>query len=321
MARYFKFKTPDALGRRSRPPGCRRSRSPIDSRPLFQPVAIGTKRCGNRLAIQPMEGCDGTLDGRPDELTFRRYVRFGGGGAKLIWGEATAISDEGRANPRQLWLHDGSAAAIEDDARRLPPGTSRRVRQRRRPAPRPANHAFRPLRISPAPAGHARSPARPADRRQARPAAPVDDSYPLLTDDELKRIEDQYVAAARLAAKIGVDFIDLKQCHRYLLSELLAAKNRPGPVRRQSRKPHALGPPGDRPHPRRIARPAARHAIQCLRRHPVPGGATRRDRRALPASRCRSSRPSGRTQPIICERTSPNRSSLSASCATGASGS
>ena len=35
--------------------------------------------------------------------------------------------------------------------------------------------------------------------------------------------------AARLAAKIGVDFIDLKQCHRYLLSELLAAKNRPGP--------------------------------------------------------------------------------------------
>ncbi len=57
---------------------------------------------------------------------------------------------------------------------------------------------------------------------------PVDDSYPLLTDDELKRIEDQYVAAARLATKIGVDFIDLKQCHRYLLSELLAAKNRPG---------------------------------------------------------------------------------------------
>src|SRR5439155_25595005 len=43
-----------------------------------------------------------------------------------------------------------------------------------------------------------------------------------------KRIEDQYLAAAQLAARIGCDFIDLKQCHRYLLSELLAAKNRPG---------------------------------------------------------------------------------------------
>ena len=29
--------------------------------------------------------------------------------------------------------------------------------------------------------------------------------------------------------EIGFDFVDLKQCHRYLLSELLAAKTRSGP--------------------------------------------------------------------------------------------
>ncbi|HMF10829.1 MAG TPA: NADH:flavin oxidoreductase, partial [Gemmataceae bacterium] len=63
------------------------------------------------------------------------------------------------------------------------------------------------------------------DRRSGRP---VDASYPLLSDDDLKTIEDQFVAAAKLAARIGFDFIDLKQCHRYLLSELLAATNRPG---------------------------------------------------------------------------------------------
>ena len=49
-----------------------------------------------------------------------------------------------------------------------------------------------------------------------------------LSGDDLERIEDQYVEAARWTSKIGADFIDLKQCHRYLLSELLAAKNRPG---------------------------------------------------------------------------------------------
>ncbi|MBI5757918.1 MAG: NADH:flavin oxidoreductase, partial [Planctomycetales bacterium] len=56
----------------------------------------------------------------------------------------------------------------------------------------------------------------------------VDDSYPTLTDDELKRLEDQFVVAAKIAAKIGCDFIDIKQCHRYLLSELLASTTRPG---------------------------------------------------------------------------------------------
>ena len=71
MARYFKFKTPEDARRRSRPgSGASRALRQFDA--LFTPLTIGTRRCGNRLAIQPMEGCDGTLDGRPDELTFRR---------------------------------------------------------------------------------------------------------------------------------------------------------------------------------------------------------------------------------------------------------
>ena len=78
------------------------------------------------------------------------------------------------------------------------------------------------------------------------------------SDDDLKRIEDQYVAAARLAAKIGVDFVDLKQCHRYLLSELLAAKNRPGPYGGSLENRTRLVRNVDRPHPRRIPRPADR---------------------------------------------------------------
>src|SRR5271156_2513427 len=59
-----------------------------------------------------MEGCDATLDGEPDELTFRRYRRFGAGGAKLIWGEAAAVVEEGRANPRQLLVNEANASAM-----------------------------------------------------------------------------------------------------------------------------------------------------------------------------------------------------------------
>src|SRR6266849_10163511 len=112
MARYFKFRSLDDLDAE-----CRRLsldlRFTSDFSPLFRPVPIGPLRAGNAFCIQPMEGCDGTLDGRPDELTFRRYQRFGAGGAKLIWGEATAVVEEARANSRQLLLSDATAADFE----------------------------------------------------------------------------------------------------------------------------------------------------------------------------------------------------------------
>jgi 2,4-dienoyl-CoA reductase-like NADH-dependent reductase (Old Yellow Enzyme family) len=69
-------------------------------------------------------------------------------------------------------------------------------------------------------------PRTPADKTTGQA---VDASYPLLDDDYLRRLVDRYVAAARLAYRIGCQFVDVKQCHRYLLSELLAAKTRPGP--------------------------------------------------------------------------------------------
>ncbi len=227
MARYFRYRTTaDVIADAARLGHALFLSGRFDV--LFQPVEIAGRRVGNRLAVQPMEGCDGTPDGRPDELTFRRYVRFGRGGAKLIWGEATAVSDEGRMNPRQLWLHDRSASAIEVMLR----GCRKAHRDAfggdadllvglqlthsgrygyRRAMPVTRDPLLDPLTV---------------DKSTGRP---IDDSVPLVSDDELKRIEDQYVAAARLAGKIGFDFVDIKQCHRYLLSELLAAKNRPGP--------------------------------------------------------------------------------------------
>src|SRR5437899_11605013 len=105
MSRYFKFHSLDDLRAES-------SRLGLDLRfsddfgPLFRPVPIGPLRAGNALCIQPMEGCDGTPDGRPDELTFRRYRRFGRGGAGLTWGEAAAVLDGRQANSRQLPVTD-----------------------------------------------------------------------------------------------------------------------------------------------------------------------------------------------------------------------
>ena len=120
MSRYFKYKSSEGLLADARALGLDIDLSE-DLSPLFRPIEIGGRRVGNRLAIQPMEGCDGELDGSPGELTFRRYRRFGAGGAKLIWGEAAAVVPEGRrqsaAARHRLYDGPGLERLLRDDAK------------------------------------------------------------------------------------------------------------------------------------------------------------------------------------------------------------
>ena len=74
-----------------------------DDSPLAQPYTVHGRTVGNRFAVLPMEGWDGTPNGRPTDLVKRRWAHFGQSGAKLVWGgEAVAVRHEGRANPNQL---------------------------------------------------------------------------------------------------------------------------------------------------------------------------------------------------------------------------
>jgi 2,4-dienoyl-CoA reductase-like NADH-dependent reductase (Old Yellow Enzyme family) len=54
------------------------------------------------------------------------------------------------------------------------------------------------------------------------------DGVRVLTDDELDRLVDDYIEAARLASDAGFQFIDVKACHGYLGHELLGATTRAG---------------------------------------------------------------------------------------------
>lgn len=226
MARYFKYKTPADLVEDARSLG-HEIRLDEDLSMLFQPLYVRGRMLKNRLAVQPMEGCDGTLDGFPDELTYRRYHRFGGGGAALVWGEATAIADEGRMNPRQLWIYEKTVPALTDMIAQC------------RAAHRDATgsddgllvglqltHSGRFAYRKPLIATH--DPLLDPLTIDKTTGKPVDGDYPLLSDDDLKRLEDDYLNAVGRAVRCGVDFVDLKQCHRYLLSEILGARNRTG---------------------------------------------------------------------------------------------
>jgi NADPH2 dehydrogenase len=182
-----------------------------DIQASLTPIQIGGRTAGNRLAIHPMEGCDGTLEGAPDALTVRRWSRFASGGAKLLWGEAIAVDPDARANTRQLLMSEQNLPALAElialARREHGPGADTCLIGLQ------LTHSGRWSYPSPAVLFHD-----PALRNNAR----------IMTDAELDRLQDLYVTAALRARDIGVDFVDIKQCHRYLLSEMLAAKTRPG---------------------------------------------------------------------------------------------
>jgi NADPH2 dehydrogenase len=181
-----------------------------DIQAALTPLLVANRTVGNRFAIHPMEGCDGTLEGAPDELTFRRWARFGAGGAKLLWGEAVAIDPDARANTRQLLIAEQTLSSLEQ--------LIALARKEHGPASDflvgiQLTHSGRWSYPTPSVMFHD-----PALRNNGR----------IITDDELDRLQDQYVQASRRARDIGADFVDIKQCHRYLLSEMLASKTRPG---------------------------------------------------------------------------------------------
>ncbi|MBE6669086.1 MAG: flavin oxidoreductase/NADH oxidase [Ruminococcaceae bacterium] len=188
---------------------------------LGENVIVGKKTVRNRLVCQPMEGCDGTADGRPGEKTVRRYIRFAEGGAGLIWFEATACTEEGRANPRQLWLTEkniDSFKSIVDTIRET-------CLKKNGYAPiiiMQNTHSGRYSKPEgkPAPIIAYNNPIFEKD-------SPIDKEC-IITDDGIDRVKDMLISTAVLAEKAGFDGVDIKCCHRYLNSELLSAYNREG---------------------------------------------------------------------------------------------
>lgn len=197
--------------------------------PLAQPYTLSDGfTIGNRFCVQPMEGWDGTPDGRPSDLTIRRWENFGRSGAKLIWGgEAVAVMHEGRANPNQLMINEHTLPDLKDLRETLVNTHAALYGS--------TDDLLVGLQLT-----HSGRFARPNDKTRLEPVIlyhhPVLDRRfgigaddPVMSDERIQALIATFVDAAEMAASIGFQFVDLKHCHGYLGHEFLSAVSRPGP--------------------------------------------------------------------------------------------
>lgn len=188
---------------------------------LSFPFKLERKSIPNRICYQPMEGCDGTADGAPGELTIRRYLRFAAGGAGLIWFEATAVVPEGRANPRQLYLSEKNVdkfAALLHQIKQ----TCFKINGYEPIIICQLTHSGRWSKPTGTPA-----PLIAYNKPVFEGATPLPKEA-IVTDAYLDGLAERYATSAKLAKEAGFDGVDVKACHGYLLSELLNAYTREG---------------------------------------------------------------------------------------------
>ncbi len=193
---------------------------------LAEPIKLDDKTIPNRICIHPLEGFDGTPDGKPSELIFRRYERYAKGGAGLLWYESIAISNDGRCNPLQMIISEHTLLEVK----RLLDETNKTAEN---------DFGVRPYNVLQLTHSGRRSVNK---EWEPTPLAVVENPYidhhnsidgragkiTFATDEKIEEIIDDFINAAVLSHEAGFDSVDVKVCHEYILRELLSAFTRPG---------------------------------------------------------------------------------------------
>lgn len=187
---------------------------------LFEPLQIGPLGLASRIVIAPMcqySACDGT----PGDWHLIHLGHLALSGAALLILEATAVSPEGRISPQDLGLYsddnEAGLARILAAVRAHSPITvamqlSHAGRKGSSRAPWDGGAQIRPDE----PQGW------PTVAPSALPHAHAELAPRALDDAGLERVRAQFAAAARRAARLGIDGIEIHMAHGYLLHQFLS---------------------------------------------------------------------------------------------------
>ncbi|AMM23666.1 NADH:flavin oxidoreductase/NADH oxidase [Variovorax sp. PAMC 28711] len=187
---------------------------------LFTPIDIGALPLDNRILIAPMCQYSAT-EGTPGDWHMIHLGQLALSGASLLILEATAVSPEARITPADLGLYSD-----ENEA-----GLARILK---------AIRQYSPIKVG-MQLGHAGRKASsdvPWDGGQQirstnprgwttvsssnLPHGPDDDAPVALDATGLAKVRDDFAAAARRAARLGIDGLEIHAAHGYLLHQFLS---------------------------------------------------------------------------------------------------
>ncbi|SFO88824.1 2,4-dienoyl-CoA reductase [Variovorax sp. OK605] len=187
---------------------------------LFEPLQIGGLRIDNRIVIAPMCQYSAT-EGTPGDWHMIHLGHLALSGAGLLIIEATAVEAEGRISPGDLGLYSD-----ENEQ-----GLARVLQAMRAHSPikiaMQLGHAGRKASSrAPWQGGKQIRPGEPTGWKayapSAVPHAPGEDVPIALDAAGLARVRDAFVAAARRAARLGLDGLEIHAAHGYLLHQFLS---------------------------------------------------------------------------------------------------
>ena len=188
---------------------------------LFQALALGPLTLPNRIVIAPMCQYSADGEGSATDWHLMHLGQLAVSGAGLLTLEATAVSAEGRITAQDLGLYsDANEAAL-----------GRVLSAVRR-------HSAMPFAIQLAHAGRkasSRAPwlggkqvpigepgGWPAVAPSALPHGANEQPPQALDADGLRRVRGEFADAARRAARLGIDAIEIHAAHGYLLHQFLS---------------------------------------------------------------------------------------------------
>ena len=188
-------------------------------RPMFAPLTLRGMTLKNRIVMSPMAQYK-AVDGCPNDWHFMHYASRAAGGAGLIYTEMTCVSPEGRITPGCPGLyapeHEAAWKRLADFVHQET--TAKLCIQ--------IGHSGRKGSTcvpwdggidAPLPQGNW-----PTIAAAAIPYKPANAAPRAMTRADMDEVTAQFVAATEMAARAGVDMIEMHAAHGYLLATFIS---------------------------------------------------------------------------------------------------
>ncbi|KAA0012633.1 bifunctional salicylyl-CoA 5-hydroxylase/oxidoreductase [Billgrantia pellis] len=185
--------------------------------PMFAPYQLRDMTLTNRVVVSPMAQYK-AVDGCPTDWHFVHYAERAKGGAGLVYTEMTCVSPEGRITPGCPGFyapeHEATWKRLCDFVHAETP--AKLCAQIGHSGPKGSTQLGWQEMDAPLPEGNW-----PIMAASAVPWSPRNQTPKAMDRNDMDRVCDAFVAAARMADRAGFDMLEVHAAHGYLLSSFI----------------------------------------------------------------------------------------------------